>query len=464
MKVLSRRTSRTRTILVLAPLVLIIIFMIATSGMFSGSASATMYTLPPLPPPVPGFTPAPVPGPGSFTEIIIVSEADVLLANNANHGNVVAPNVHFIDVRSSFEYLADVCPMQIALGLPLYTVTNTGHPAWNWPDGTHEEAYSNPYWIGFHWNGVPYASLWNIRMQENPNYRDYLNALVADGSIKKNDELVFVCQTGYRASWAAQVAASLGFTNTKVLYGGMLAWEDDWYADDSLYHDNLPTDISPGDCPADGPYTGQNCDPDNVPGPAARPKATVLTAPWKYETSRMSLVGAPVVWNGTEPHVGVKPEWLPGDFALSVNNTGAIWASYVDYLARLLSVDFNMTNNAPGSPGPLNYSASCGGAPAPVGSCEQVYQAAHATAFNTQIVQAPATNGVAATGLPAMAGNINAGTAGIVTIRFNVPPGVVLFNTNVFAMATDVPDPTAVYGSGMEWYGTYQYPGPAPTV
>lgn len=61
---------------------------------------------------------------------------DTLLADNANHGNAVAPNFHIIDVRSSFEYLGDVCPMQIALGLSTYSVTNVGHPSWNWPGTT----------------------------------------------------------------------------------------------------------------------------------------------------------------------------------------------------------------------------------------------------------------------------------------------------------------------------------------
>lgn len=465
MRVYLSKACRPKHLLVLAPLVAIIVLLLATSGPFSSNAAATMYSLPPLPPPVPGFTPAPLPGPGSFTEILTAAEVDVLLADNANHGNATAPNVHLIDVRSSFEYLADVCPMQIALGLPIYTTTNTGHPLWSWPDGTPEEAYSDPYWIGFHWGGVPYADLWNIRMQENPNYRHYLEALVADGSIKKNDELIFVCQSGYRASWAAQVAASLGFTNAKVLYGGMLAWEDDWYTDGSPWqHANLPGDPSPGDCPADGPYAGQNCDPDNIPGPLARPKTTVLSSPWKYETGRLGLVGAPVVWNGTEPHVGVKPEWLPGDFSLSVQTDNAFWASYADFLARDLSVRFSLSNNPPAPPNPLNYPAACGGAPAPAGSCEQVYQAAHGTAFNAQIVMAPSTNGVVASGLPAMAGSIGPSTAGSVNVKFNVPPGVASFKSNIYAVATDVPDPTAVYGAGMEWYGTYTYPGPPPMV
>ncbi len=459
MKVLQR--VGVRRSLLLASFALIVIFVVAMSGPVSSGGAYGLSE--PLPPPVPGFTPAPLPGAGSFNSIITVATVDTMLANNANHGNAVAPNVHIIDVRSSFEYLADVCPMQIALGLPTYTVTNTGHPSWSWPDGTHEEAFSDPYWIGFHWDGVPYASLWNIRMQESPNFRQYLMALVADGSIKYNDKLVFLCQTGYRASWAGQIAASMGFTDVEVLHGGMLAWSDDWYADDGSYADNLPADISPGDCPAEA-APAVNCDPDNVPGPAARPKSTTLTAPWKYDTARLALVGAPVVWNGTEPHVGVKPEWMPGDFQLAPSTAGSFWASYADYTARLLSVNLKLTNNPPAPPGPLNYPASCGGAPAPAGSCEQVNQAAHGTAYNAAVVAAPATNGVIATGLPAGIGNIDANANGIATVKFNVPNGVVAFKTNLYAVANDVPDPAVPYGPDQAWYFTYTYPGPPPTA
>ncbi|MHB1326372.1 MAG: rhodanese-like domain-containing protein [Thermoleophilia bacterium] len=467
MKVVKRVGSR--RFLMLVPFALLIIFVVAMSGPI---ASGGAYGLSePLPPPVPGFTPAPLPGPGSFNSIVTVAMVDALLADNANHGNAVAPNVHIIDVRSSFEYLADVCPMQIALGLPTYSVTNVGHPSWNWPDATHEEAMSDPYWIGFHWAGVPYASLWNIRMQENPNFGSYLSALEAEGMIKKNDNLIFLCQTGYRASWAGQEAAGMGFTNVNVLHGGMLAWSDDWYADDGMYHDNLPSDPSPGDCPAGLPGGEVNCDPDNTPGPAARPKSTVLSAPWQYDIARLGGMypGGSAYWNGTEPHVGVKPEWMPGDFQLAPSTAGALWASYADYEARLLTVNLKLTNNPPAPPSPLNYPSSCGGAPAPAGSCEQVYQAAHGTAYNSTIVNALATNGVtvATTGLgsvPALIGNIAANTAGTTAVKFHIPVDVGSFHTNVFATATDVPDPAAPMGPAYAWYFTYTYPGPPPTA
>lgn len=478
MKVCLKKAWRPRNLLVLAPLVLMIALFVAASGPISTGAASWAYTsLPSIPPPVPGFWAAPTPP--AFAQIDTTADVDALLANNANHGNTgTTPNVHLIDVRSSFEYINDVCPMQIALGLPLYTVTDVGHPVWNWPDGTHEEAYSDGYWIGFYWAGSPIGtpggSPFNLRMEENPNYGQYLNALVADGSIKKNDKLIFVCETGYRASWAAAEATTLGFTDAEVLYGGMLAWEDDYWPQ-TLYDYNNPTtdnclnlstDPTPGDCATDNTKGGE---PQNVAGPNARAKTTTLSHPWEYDTTRLTNAGYTPYWDGTEPHVAVKPEWMDGmgagDFQLSPSEVSASWASLSDYSAGLLSVTFGMTNNAPAPPDSLNYPSACGGAPPPAGSCEQVYQNQWGPAYNSQIVEAPSTSGVTvATTLPATvgAGTINTGATGDVTLKFNVPTGVTYFVTNLFATATDTPDPAATYGASNAWYGVYNYPGPKP--
>lgn len=102
----------------------------------------------PLPPPVPGFTPAPLPGPGSFNSIVTVDTVDALLADNANHGNAVAPNVHIIDVRSSFEYLADVCPGDFQL-VPSISPGISGTVWASYPDYTDgpppkQNYYGNP--------------------------------------------------------------------------------------------------------------------------------------------------------------------------------------------------------------------------------------------------------------------------------------------------------------------------------
>ena len=63
-----------------------------------------------------------------------------------------------------------------------------------------------------------------------------------------------------------------------------------------------------------------------------------------------------------------------------------------------------------------------------------------------------------------MIGDIAANSSGTVTVKYNVPPSVVFFRTNVFAIANDMPDPTAPMGPDYAWYFTYTYPGPPPMV
>jgi rhodanese-related sulfurtransferase len=41
----------------------------------------------------------------------------------------------------------------------------------------------------------------------------------------KNEELIVYCRSGNRSGQAAMILETLGFTNTKNLSGGMLAWE-----------------------------------------------------------------------------------------------------------------------------------------------------------------------------------------------------------------------------------------------
>ncbi len=42
----------------------------------------------------------------------------------------------------------------------------------------------------------------------------------------RNEEVVLYCRSGNRSGMAAMVLDQLGFTNTKNLTGGMLAWEE----------------------------------------------------------------------------------------------------------------------------------------------------------------------------------------------------------------------------------------------
>ncbi|MHB0916037.1 MAG: rhodanese-like domain-containing protein [Thermoleophilia bacterium] len=488
-----------RRLFLLVPLTLIIVFMLATSVPFVSGIAGAYSPGDPVPPPGP-FPAAPTPP--AFDDYVDMTELNGILANGANQGNV-----HLIDVRSSFEYLADVCPMQTALGMPTYDFTNVGHPVWNWgnptpsspatPGPTYEEAFSNPYWIGFYFAGSP-GQPENIRMIENPNFHDYTQALVADGSIDMTDTIIVVCQTGYRASFAAMEMKAMGFSDVRVLYGGVLAWNDDWLLDDGLYCNNDPNDPD-----------GDGCDPDNIPGPDARATSTLLTSPWQYDTARITAIGGTVYWNGSEPHVAVKPQWLPtGDFALSYQNQGAYWGSMADYTDRLLSVDIGIKNNAPYDVTPevwpagaspsdimpfpydMNYADHCTGYGAVGSGCEPVLQSGHGNAYNTMVVGATATNGVVpALASPVMVGTVAPNATGTATVQYTVPMGVASFKTTVYAMATDFPDPTATWPSGyndpfhtpmmapifgtsaapwpatgMGWYGIYQYPGPAPTA
>lgn len=509
MRVFAQQTTRTRALMVLAPLVLMIVLLVAASGpgSFVGTASAFTSTAT-VPPPGP-FPPTPKPeGPDNidgnaddyYDAYIDVNDLDALLANDANRGTT-----HIIDVRSSFEYLADVCPMQIALGMPTYNVTNVGHPVWDWPgpdgipgngDDVYEEAYADGYWIGFYFAGTM-GTPDNIRMVENPNFHDYFAALMADGEIAPGDHIIVMCQTGYRAGFAAaeikKMSNMYGWGMTvDNLFGGMLAWSDDWKTDDGLYCDGLMSDPD-----------GDGCDPDNTPGPAARTKSMTLTAPWAYDTARLALVAAPTIWNGSEPHVAVKPQWFSGmgadDSSLSASVQSVYWFDMADYTAGLLSVDVKVTNNAPvdvtpavfgGLPVPynMNYAGFCAGYGAAGSGCEPVGQAMHGNAYNTMIVGATATNGVTVSGatLPAWIGTLAANANGIGTVKYNVGAATA-FNTQLYAMSTDLPDPTASYPSGyndpfhtplmapifgttaapwpatgMGWYGIYQYPGPVP--
>ncbi len=42
----------------------------------------------------------------------------------------------------------------------------------------------------------------------------------------KNEEVIFYCRSGNRSGISAAILDQLGFTNTKNLEGGMLAWQE----------------------------------------------------------------------------------------------------------------------------------------------------------------------------------------------------------------------------------------------
>ena len=475
----NKNVLRPQSLLVLAPLALMAALMFAFSGSFGGAASAEyqygcaawdQYEYPPIsspwgsgywdPPnpcqgdpwgmnfnPVTGEDPPDLPFDGYVKANDLKNGSTGLLDDLNNKGKV-----HIIDVRTPQEDNDGAAPCFYLFGLPAYTITNLGHPVWQWPDLTYEESFQVPFFNGFYFAGTSNKEdgvwlpkepwVWNARPTPNPNFIDigygsYMRALLDQGQVHADDTFVIMCQSGWRASFAATTIKNLPqFHNASVLvlYGGMLGWTDDYFPPN---------------------------DHDNVAGPNALPTTQYVTgSPYKYDTARLALDAQPVMWNGSEPHVGVKPEWYAGfgasDFKLSLDSSSAYWASYTDYHYRVLSVDYTIKNNPPltaaetdakysdaAQGGHWNYPEWCGGAPAPLGSCEPVAQTPHGPSYNTEIAQAQATNGVTALNLPATVGNgqIDPNLTGTGTVRYQIPAGVSAFSSYPMVMSNDVPDP-----------------------
>ncbi|MHB8860084.1 MAG: hypothetical protein ACYC6Z_11495, partial [Thermoleophilia bacterium] len=115
-----------------------------------------------------------------------------------------------------------------------------------------------------------------------------------------------------------------------------------------------------------------------------------------------------------------KTEYYGTQPDLSLSRTNAYWASYADYSARKLSVDYSIGNSAT------------------------------AAAANVSVVGSTCTNGVtSASALPMPAGNIATGGSTSVTMQYNVPVGTSVFKASTYA--------TAQNGSSI-----YSYPGPYP--
>ncbi|HSN08521.1 MAG TPA: rhodanese-like domain-containing protein [Hanamia sp.] len=52
------------------------------------------------------------------------------------------------------------------------------------------------------------------------------NMLIEDIEDLKNQEVILYCRSGQRSGIAAMILDQMGFTNTKNLAGGMLAWRE----------------------------------------------------------------------------------------------------------------------------------------------------------------------------------------------------------------------------------------------
>lgn len=132
---------------------------------------------------------------------------------------------------------------------------------------------------------------------------------------------------------------------------------------------------------------------------------------------QISDTGTPAVSCGTD--IAKKSSYC-GSPALSLSKTKVRWASYADYTARLLTVDYSVGNSG------MN-------------------------ANTVQIVGSTSTNGVTlATATPAAVGNIATGGSAAVSLKYNVPVTAGSFFPTTYATAKDLCN------------NTYAYPGPAP--
>jgi hypothetical protein len=106
---------------------------------------------------------------------------------------------------------------------------------------------------------------------------------------------------------------------------------------------------------------------------------------------------------------------------LSLSQTRTYWATYADYLARDLSVDYQIGNAGAGD------------------------------ATNVQVVYMTATNGVMPlSAAPVSFGGLAAGASTSGTLHYSVPPGVSFFRATTYVVCGDLAG------------GFYTYPGPAP--
>lgn len=483
-------------------------------------------------------------------------------ANPANPGK----KVHIIDVRVAEEQFDGTAPCLLSIGAVPFPIANSGHPIWkDAVTGEWAESYHVPMFVGFYWNGTNRdQGIWqyNIRPEPNPNFvalgyqdeggtpnnptpddpnddrtitmNNYFNALKEQGEIADGDTFVFMCQTGWRAAYASAIFKNLpGFENSRVynMYGGMRGWTgttdpasvwsgditdpvvDGGYVTDKAAYDgdgecrpfdhldanNNPVMGAPGPCDQDkrlrtlpGNATNSTDGYNYLHGTATDPNVTDRFA---YNVTRIAKAGGLVMWNGTEQHVQVKPEWHTGfgsgDFNLSVTGNNARWVGSgklaVDYLIQNQTAEYNQIVEYPAGSGNyvrnvprLNYYDECGGAPVEEGGeCDSVMPAPWAPAYNVQAIKAKtystgetigtkADNGVTVDSVssPCAPGNpiggycapIAPGGAGVVTVTYNVPAGVTSFTSNPVVTATDIPDDKrSFFGASFDWFFTYTY-------
>ncbi|MBI5869378.1 MAG: hypothetical protein HZB44_00225 [Actinobacteria bacterium] len=166
--------------------------------------------------------------------------------------------------------------------------------------------------------------------------------------------------------------------------------------------------------------------PDNIPEGSVEPGASAsytaaALADGEYYFHVASIEGTSV---GPVSHrrvrIGSTCGQAPG---LSLGISGVRWASFADYQARSLTVDFDVTN--PSGP----------------------------SAYGTTLTGTVNSNGVTAdSALPQLVGDTAIGNTTTVSLRYHVPAGVSYFRTQAYATAQD---PCGA---------SYDYPGPFPGV
>ena len=113
--------------------------------------------------------------------------------------------------------------------------------------------------------------------------------------------------------------------------------------------------------------------------------------------------------------------------ALALSQTRTYWASYQDYLDHLLSVDYLITDNGPG------------------------------TAYGATVTGATATNGVyLSTPVPLSVGDIAQGASSPFTLKYYIPSGVNSFSTTVYATCQDSGGASYAYPAKRTTYGYNQ--------
>lgn len=140
-----------------------------------------------------------------------------------------------------------------------------------------------------------------------------------------------------------------------------------------------------------------------------------------YEHVKVDETASSLKVNAIDSTGVTRESFTLGTPALGLSQTRIYWATYADYLARDLSVDYKISNAGSGD------------------------------ATNLKAVYLTATNGVMPlSATPVSLGSLGAGSNKSATYHYSVPPGVLFFRAVTYVTCSDLAG------------GSYAYPGPAP--